>query len=103
MRQDVEKLAKIGLLTRRRDGNRVYYAANDTHPLTNDIRQLVLKTAGLTDVLAEALANDAVRCAFVFGSVATGTVNAESDVDLLVIGNIGLRSFSELLDARTTG
>jgi predicted nucleotidyltransferase len=97
VRQDVEKLAKVGLLTRRKDSNRVYYAANETHPLVNDIRQLVLKTVGLTDVLAESLADDRIRCALVFGSVAAGTAGAESDVDLLVVGDIGLRKLSELL------
>jgi predicted nucleotidyltransferase len=97
VRQDVEKLVKIGLLIRRRDGNRVYYSANESHPLYADIRQLVLKTVGLYDVLAEALENDAIRCAFVFGSMAAGTAGAESDVDLLVVGEIGLRKLTQLL------
>ncbi len=97
VRQDVEKLVKVGLLTRRKDGNRVYYAANERHPLAGDIRQLVLKTAGLADVLAEALTDERIRCALVFGSVAAGTADAESDIDLLVVGDIGLRKLSELL------
>lgn len=97
VRQDVEKLARLGLVTRRKDGNRVYYAANAAHPLAADIRQLVLKTVGLADVLAEALADEGIRCAIVFGSVAAGTAGAESDVDLLVVGDIGLRRLSELL------
>lgn len=97
VREDVEKLVRTGLVTRRRDGNRVYYSANPDHPLAGDIRQLVLKSAGLTDVLAEALGVEAVRCALVFGSIAAGTAGAESDIDLLVIGDIGLRQVSELL------
>ncbi len=97
VRQDLEKLVKVGLVTRRKDGNRVYYAANEVHPLVNDIRGLVLKTAGLADVLAESLGDERIRCALVFGSVAAGTAGAESDVDLLVIGDIGLRKLSELL------
>jgi predicted nucleotidyltransferase len=97
VRQDVEKLVKVGLVTRRKDGNRVYYGANELHPLAGDIRQLVLKTAGLADVLAEALTDERIRCALVFGSVAAGTADAESDIDLLVVGDIGLRKLSELL------
>jgi predicted nucleotidyltransferase/DNA-binding HxlR family transcriptional regulator len=97
VRQDVEKLVKAGLVTRRKDGNRVYYAANRAHPLADDIRQLVLKTVGLADVLAEALADEGIRCALVFGSVAAGNAGAESDVDLLVVGDIRLRNLSELL------
>jgi DNA-binding transcriptional ArsR family regulator len=97
VRQDIEKLVKAGLVTRRKDGNRVYYSANERHPLTGDIRQLVLKTVGLADALAEALADQPIRCALVFGSVAAGTAGAESDIDLLVVGDIGLRKLSELL------
>lgn len=97
VRQDIGKLVKLGLLTSRQDGNRVYYAANGRHPLYAEIRLLVLKTVGLADVLAEALKADDIRCAFVFGSLASGTEGAESDVDLMVIGDIGLRKVSGLL------
>jgi len=97
VRQDIEKLVELGILTRRKDGNRVYYAANEQHPLCADIRQLVLKTVGLADVLGSALESDCIRCAFVFGSVANGTATAESDIDLMVIGDIGLRKVSALL------
>jgi uncharacterized protein len=97
VRQDAEKLVRMGLVMRRKDGNRVYYSANELHPLAGDIRQLVLKTVGLTDVLADALADDSIHFAIVFGSVAAGTADAESDIDLLIIGEIGLRKLSELL------
>jgi predicted nucleotidyltransferase len=87
----------MGLVSRRRDGNRVYCSANETHPLAGEIRQLVLKTVGLADVLGATLKAENVRCAFVFGSVASGTADAQSDIDLMVIGEIGLRSVSALL------
>ena len=97
VRQDLGKLAELGLVTRRRDGNRVYYAANEKHPLCGDIRQLTLKTVGLSDALGAALNADDIHCAFVFGSVASDTVGAESDIDLMVIGDVGLRKVSALL------
>jgi predicted nucleotidyltransferase len=97
VRQDIEKLVKLDLVTRRKDGNRVYYEANESHPLVPDVRQLVLKTLGLTDVLRTALVDRRIRCAFVFGSLATGTEKATSDIDLMVIGELGLRPLSALL------
>ena len=97
VRQDIGKLVKLGLLTRRQDGNRVYYAANPSHPLSTEIRQLVLKTVGLADVLGAALKAHGIRCAFVFGSVASGAARPESDIDLMVIGDVGLRKVSALL------
>ena len=97
VRQDVEKLAALGVVLRRKDGNRVYYAANEYHPLFKEIRGLVLKTCGLVDVLGKALKGKGVYCAFVFGSIAQGTATPESDVDLMVIGDIGLRKLTGLL------
>jgi len=48
----------------------------------------VYKTAGLGDVLREALAGvEGIGAAFVYGSVAKGMERSGSDVDLLVIGN----------------
>lgn len=97
VRQDMGKLIKLGVVTRRQDGNRVYYSANKDHPLYDEIHRLVLKTVGLADVLATALNTDGIRCAFVFGSMASGLSGAESDIDIMVVGDIGLRKIAELL------
>jgi predicted nucleotidyltransferase len=52
----------------------------------------MIKTAGLLDVLREALAPFAscIRWAFVYGSVARAAERSSSDVDLMVIGRVGL-------------
>ena len=95
---EMKKLVGLDLVERRKDGNRVYYQANTNHPLYTDIRQLVFKTAGLLDTFREALCNqEDIHVAFLFGSAATGKLTAESDVDLLVIGDIGLRGLLSLL------
>lgn len=98
VRQELKKLTRLGVVEVRRDGNRTYYRANDAHPLYQDIRNLVLKTSGLTDVLREALggATD-IDLAFVFGSVADDTAKAHSDIDLMVVGTTGLRQLSKRL------
>ncbi len=98
VRQELKKLSRLGVVEARRDGNRTYYRANGAHPLYPDIRNLVLKTSGLTDVLCEALdgARD-VELAFVFGSIAGNIAKAHSDIDLMVIGTIGLRQLSKRL------
>jgi predicted nucleotidyltransferase len=62
-----------------------------------DIRNLVLKTTGLTNVLRRALQHPDVQAAFVFGSVASETAGPESDIDLMVVGDIGLRRVANLL------
>ncbi|MBI3987630.1 MAG: nucleotidyltransferase domain-containing protein [Lentisphaerae bacterium] len=97
VRQEAAKLLRLGLITLRKDGNRTYYEANRRHPLTEDIHRMVLKTVGLADVLRAAFGGTGIRCAFVFGSIAEGTAKAESDIDLMIIGSIGLRKVTSLL------
>jgi uncharacterized protein len=97
VRQELNKLKRLGLLISRKDSNRVYYQANRDHPLYKDIQNLVLKTSGLVDVLRKALSDKSIQIALVFGSIASGEETARSDVDLLVIGELGLRKLSGLL------
>jgi predicted nucleotidyltransferase len=97
LRQELRKLVRLDLVQSRRDSNRVYYRAKTESPLYPEIRNLVLKTSGLSDVLKSALTDKRIRVAFVFGSIASGEEKAGSDVDLMVIGQLGLRDLSRLL------
>src|SRR5574337_1424197 len=97
MQQELQKLTRLGLLTSRVDGNRLCYQANRGHPLYPEIHRLVLKTAGLADVLRRALTDPRIDWAFVFGSFARGEETPGSDVDLMVIGDLGLRAVTSLL------
>lgn len=97
LRQELRKLVRLDLVQSRRDSNRVYYRAKAENPLYPEIRNLVLKTSGLSDVLKSALRDKRIHVAFVFGSIASGEEKANSDVDLMVIGQLGLRDLSRLL------
>jgi DNA-binding transcriptional ArsR family regulator len=97
VRQELKRLTSLGLLTARRDGNRVYYRANDVHPLYADLRNIVLKTSGLADVLRDVVARSPVRAAFVFGSFANGRETAGSDIDLMIVGTVSLRDLARPL------
>ena len=97
LRQELRKLLRLDLVQSRRDSNRVYYRAKTENPLYPEIRNLVLKTSGLADALKSTLVDKRIRVAFVFGSIARGEEKAGSDVDLMVIGQLGLRDLSRLL------
>ncbi len=60
-----------------------------TGPVFEELAGFFRKTAGLADVLREALEpfGQAVRAAFVFGSVAQGKERATSDVGVMVVGS----------------
>ena len=95
---ELKKLQRLDIISSVKDGNRVYYRANNAHPLYPEIRALVLKTSGLADVIVNALGNETdIRVAFVFGSFARQEEKAGSDVDLMVVGDIGLRKLTGLL------
>ena len=68
----------------------VYFQANTDAPVFPDLRGLLLKTAGLRDVLADALnpLDGKVRVAFVYGSMASGSEHSDSDIDLMLIGTL---------------
>src|SRR5437667_107535 len=83
IQRDLTILAAAEILLRRRHGNRVYYKANETSPIFPELRQLLLKTIGLVDVLRQALRPLAskIRAAFIYGSVAASEERSSSDVD----------------------
>ena len=87
--RELEQLTGAGLLLRTVQGQQVYFQANREAPIFPELQGLFAKTAGLTDLLREALAPLAERVlmAFVFGSAARGELRASSDIDLLVVGD----------------
>ena len=98
IQQEVGRLKKADLLTSRRDGNRLYYRANTQHPIFPELQRIALKTTGLREQLVDALVDvPGIEMAFVFGSSAAGTTGAASDVDLLVVGAVGLRGLAPRL------
>ncbi|WP_414661078.1 nucleotidyltransferase domain-containing protein [Horticoccus sp. 23ND18S-11] len=93
----LKALKDMRLIVTEKDGNRVYYSANQLHPLYPDLRSIVLKTVGLRDVLTSALTDKEIEFAFVFGSIASMTDKPESDVDLMVIGDVTEFRLAQLL------
>lgn len=97
VQQELKKLQLIDLVNARKSGNRVYYKANSDHPIYPDIKAIVFKTIGLVDVLRTALRDKKICMAFIFGSVAEGTEKGASDIDLMVVGSVGLRDVAGML------
>lgn len=89
VQRELARLESAGLITSTRVGRQKHYRASPASPVFHELRSLVLKTSGLTDVLRAALAPLApgIAAAFVFGSVAKRHETAASDVDLLVVSD----------------
>jgi predicted nucleotidyltransferase len=89
VQRELARLEASGLVTVTRVGKQKHYQAHTSSPLFAELRALVLKTFGLTDVLRSALEPIArsIRAAFVYGSIAKGEDTAASDIDLMVVSD----------------
>ncbi len=106
LHKELRKLAVAGVLNKTSSGNQVSYQANLDCPIFEELSSILRKTSGLADVLLEALAplKDCIVAALVFGSVADGKATSYSDIDILIVGELGfadavkaLHSAQELL------
>lgn len=105
LQRELETLSGLGLINRSATGNQVFYSANRNHPVFTELRGLIAKTIGSYEVLRSALSKiaDRVTIAFVYGSMARQEEKAESDIDLMVIGDAPLEDVLEVVgDAETT-
>ena len=87
LHRELQALTEMGLLTRREVGRQVFYSADQSFPLFEDLASIMRKTAGVVDVLRAVLVplQDRIRCAFVYGSMAAGKKSAASDIDIMLI------------------
>lgn len=90
LHRDLRAMAALGLLVRQEVGRQVHYRANTDSPIFPELSGLLRKTAGVVDVLRDALAPvaDKIDRAFVYGSIARGTEHAHSDVDVMIVGEV---------------
>jgi predicted nucleotidyltransferase len=100
IQREVRALAQAGIIRRRVHGHQVYFRADASSPIFTELRGIVTKTVGAGDQLRAALQplKDRLRVAFIYGSVARGTENGRSDIDVMVIGDV---TFAEVCDAVT--
>jgi len=88
--RELARLAEMGILVCQEEGRQKYYQANDQCAVFDELRGLALKTAGMADIVREALSplGKQVASAFLYGSQASGAATSTSDVDLLVVGDM---------------
>jgi predicted nucleotidyltransferase len=95
--RELRSLTEAGIVARQKRGHLTYFRANPESPVFPELRGLMLKTIGLADVVRESLrAVPGVRLAFIYGSMASGTADVRSDVDVFVVAEA---SFAEVSGA----
>lgn len=98
LHKELSKLAEVGILKKAFQGNQLYYQADTNCIIFEELAGIMRKTSGLADVLRLALqpVTGQLQFAAVYGSVASGKAMATSDVDLLLVGDLG---FAEAVKA----
>src|ERR1700730_2961551 len=82
---------QLGLIRREAVGLAGAYRINTSSPLYPEVKLLIDKLSGLFKQLTEVLLElPGCEVGFVFGSVPTGSVRADSDVDVFVIGTLSI-------------
>ncbi|WP_225584901.1 transcriptional regulator [Acidovorax sp. ACV01] len=88
VQSELNRLTDAGLLVSERVGNLRSFKANADSPIFDELVSLTRKTLGLVPALGDALAplSPRLQAACVFGSVASHTDTAQSDVDVMLVG-----------------
>jgi predicted nucleotidyltransferase len=100
LQRELNRLAEAGLVFSERIGNLRRFQANPQSPVFRELVDLTRKTLGVEPMLREALLAlvPDLHAAWVFGSVAKQTDSAQSDIDVMLIGeNLLLGQVLELL------
>ncbi|HWP26976.1 MAG TPA: nucleotidyltransferase domain-containing protein [Xanthobacteraceae bacterium] len=96
VQRELARLENSGILQAELLGNRKLFRANRSSPIFGELRAIILKTVGLREPIRQALLafKSRINVAFVYGSVARGADKAESDIDIMIIGD--MLSYSEI-------
>lgn len=88
--KEIENLKDLGLVTEERKGKLRLFTINKDSVIYDELRNLLLKTTALGQQLKSSLPElKKAKYALIYGSIARGEELQTSDVDLLVIGDIG--------------
>ena len=98
IKRELDRMLAAGIISMTRVGNQHHYQANNGCPIYGELLAIVKKTFGVAGVITSELAalSERIDWAFIFGSVASGKETANSDIDLMIIGDV---EFTEIVSA----
>ena len=100
LQRELKRLTDAGLVHSERVGNLRRFRANPQSPVFSELARLTRKTLGAEPLLREALLPlvPALKTAWIFGSVARQSDTAQSDIDVMLVGeDLHLARVLELL------
>ncbi len=96
--KELNNLEEAGLLKSETLGGRRIFTLNSRYPIVPELRNIILKTVGAGDLLRGSLKDlEGIDVAFIFGSFAEGEADADSDLDIMLIGNLDVARITPVI------
>lgn len=87
--KEFDNVYPLGLVSRIKKGSMVFYRINKASIVYEELRKIFLKFELVDELITQELERYPIKYALIYGSFAKGTETETSDIDLLVIGNVG--------------
>ena len=84
VKREIDNLKSIGIIVIK--GNKI--KINKECSFISDLKNILMKTDGVIYPVKKILKNEKIKYGIIFGSFARGDYTPESDVDLLIVGDI---------------
>ncbi len=92
----IKELEREGILTHQARGNLKLYSINTRYPLYQEFRKIIMATVGVEEQLRHLLQRVGnIKEVYIYGSYAKNTMDAHSDIDILVIGSVSAVAVQE--------
>jgi len=100
IKRELDSLVRIGLLGREKRGVQKYYFADKSSPIFAELKGLIFKTTGAQGSIKAALSRlKGVQAAFIYGSFAKGAEHEDSNINLMVIGQVNITELNDMVMA----
>ena len=100
IKRELDRMLAAGILRMTKIGNQHHYQANSECPIFLELSGIIKKTSGIRGTISSALSSlsGKIEWAFIYGSVAAGKETTGSDIDLMIVGDIGFSEVVALLN-----
>lgn len=101
VRRELAHMEKAGMVSKEQRANRLFYTFRKDYPLYYELMELVAKASGLgADIIKQKAKLGKIKFVTVSGRYLRGLAKkSQSDVDLLVVGNVVLPELSQIIKA----
>jgi hypothetical protein len=95
IRHELNNLSKAGYLIPKEDGRTILYRANTSHPLYNEVKNLVHKYLGIDKIIDNILSRlGDLQAAYIVGDYAIG--KDSGTIELVLVGEINVEYLKKL-------